>query len=75
MNKETLNRANSIITTIDTLDKLKRVMCVPYPQFSSSDTGVNSEAFEDKTLEELKLVITNFVEKRKSELEKEFESL
>lgn len=75
MNKETLDRANSIITTIDTLDKLKRVMCVPYPQFLSSDTGVNSAAFETKTLEDLKLTITNFVEKRKLELEKEFKSL
>lgn len=75
MNKETLDRANSIITTIDTLDKLKRVMCVPYPQFSSSNVGVNSAAFEDKTLEDLKLTITNFVEKRKLELKEEFESL
>lgn len=75
MKKEILDRANSIITTIDTLDKLKRVMCVPYPQFSSSDAGVNSAAFEDKTLEDLKLTITNFVEKRKSELKEEFESL
>lgn len=50
-------------------------MCVPYPQFSSSNVGVNSAAFEDKTLEDLKLTITNFVEKRKLELKEEFESL
>ena len=75
MNKETLERANEIVKTIENLDKLSSVMYVPYPQFESSDRSVNSACFEKATLEKLKEVIQEFIKERRAELTKEFEDL
>ena len=75
MNKKTLEYANSILRTIDVLDDLRRIMFVPYPQFSSNDISVNSAAFDEETLKKLKEVIKNFVDNRATELREEFENL
>lgn len=75
MNKESLDKANSIMTTIKVLDDLNSIMYKPYPQFSCSDRDVNSAAFDGKTLEELKNTIRQYIEKRKMELQEEFELL
>lgn len=75
MNKESLDNANSIMTTIKALDDLNSIMYKPYPQFSCSDRGVNSAAFDGKTLEELKNTIRQYIEKRKQELQEEFKAL
>lgn len=75
MDKSTLDQANSLISTMKALDNLNIVMNVPYPQFSCSDVEVNSACFDKITLNNLKIVIKDFIEKRKYELQKEFESL
>lgn len=75
MNKSTLDQANSIISVMKALDNLNIVMNVPYPQFSCNDTEVNSACFDKITLNNLKMTTKDFIEKRKLELQKEFESL
>lgn len=75
MDKSTLNQANSIISAMKALDNLNHIMNVPYPQFSCSDAEVNSACFDKITLNNLKITIKDFTEKRKLELQKEFESL
>lgn len=75
MDKSTLDQANSLISTMKALDNLNIVMNVPYPQFSCSDVEVNSVCFDKITLNNLKIAIKDFIEKRKYELQKEFESL
>ena len=75
MNKKILERANSLTRTIDVLDDLNRVMCVPYPQFSNQDMNVNSACLDGETLKRLKDVIKSFIEVRRKELIDEFESL
>lgn len=75
MDKSTLDQANSIISTMKALDNLNIVMNVPYPQFLCSDVEVNSACFDKVTLSNLKIAIKDFIEKRKFELQKEFESL
>lgn len=57
------------------LDNLNIIINVPYPQFSCSDIEVNSACFDKETLSNLKISIKDFIEKRKLELQKEFESL
>lgn len=57
------------------LDNLNHIMNVPHPQFSCSDAEVNSACFDKITLNNLKITIKDFTEKRKLELQKEFESL
>lgn len=75
MDKKTLDQANSLMSTMKTLDDLNFVMNVPYPQFSCGDKNVNSAAFDEETLEQLKTTIGDFIEKRKNELKEEFKSL
>lgn len=75
MDKSALDQANSIISAMKVLDDLNIVMNVPYPQFSCSDMEVNSACFDKITLNNLKIIIKDFIEKRKLELQKEFESL
>lgn len=70
-----MDQANSIISAMKVLDDLNIVMNVPYPQFSCSDMEVNSACFDKITLNNLKIIIKDFIEKRKLELQKEFESL
>lgn len=57
------------------LDNLNHIMNVPYPKFSCSDAEVNSACFDKITLNNLKITVKDFTEKRKLELQKEFESL
>ncbi len=75
MDKNTLDRANSLISGIKTLEDLNFVMSKPYPQFSCCDKSVNSACFDDKTLEDIKLLIKEFINKRRSELWEEFKLL
>lgn len=75
MNKSTLDQANSIIRVMKALDNLNIVMNVPYPQFLCGNVEVNSACFDKITLNNLKMTIKDFIEKRKLELQKEFESL
>ena len=75
MNKNTLDQANSIIRSINVLDDLNFVMNRPYPQFSCNDKDVNSASFDENTLEQLKITIKGFIEKRKIELQEKFNSL
>ena len=75
MNKKTLEKANSLIRTIDVLDDLNFIMYRPYPQFSCNDRDVNSAAFDEETLEQLKTIIKDFIEKRKIELQEKFKSM
>lgn len=75
MNRETLKLANEITRSIDALDDLDCIMCVPYPQFSGHDRIVNSAAFDEESLKELKAIIEEFIDKRRKELQEEFEKL
>lgn len=75
MDKTTLDQANSLMSTIEVLDDLSFVMSRPYPQFSCSDKNVNSASFDKETLEQLKMTIKDFIEKRKKELQEKFKSL
>lgn len=75
MNRETLKFANELTKSIDVLDDLDRIMCAPYPQFSRHDENVNSAAFDEETLKRLKVVIAEFIERRKKELQEEFKQL
>ena len=75
MDKKTLDQANSLISTIKVLDDLHFVMNRPYPQFSCNDKDVNSASFDEETLEQLKTIIKDFIEKRKIELQEKFKSL
>lgn len=75
MNKEALDKANSLVRSIDVLDDLNSIMCKPYPQFLCSNNEVNSAAFDKETLEQLKTTIKDFIEKRKIELQEKFKSL
>ena len=75
MNKEILNKGNSLIREIEVLNDLNSIMCVPYPLFSSGDKDVNSVNFDKETLNELRNIIWEFIGKRKLELQKEFEAL
>lgn len=75
MDKSILDQANSIISAMKALDNLNIIMNVPYPQFSCNDTEVNSACFDKSTLNYLKITIKDFIEKRKLELQKEFELL
>ena len=75
MNKEALEIANKITRTIETLDDLNCVIYAPYPQFYGYDREVNSARFDEETLKRLKSVIKYFIDERRKELTKEFESL
>ena len=75
MNKETLELANKITRTIDTLDDLNSVICAPYPQFYGHDREVNSACFDEETLKRLKSVIKDFIDDRRKELMEEFKCL
>ncbi len=75
MDKNTLDQANSLISTIKALDDLNFVMNRPYPQFLCNDKGVNSAAFDEETLEQLKTTIKDFIERRKIELQEKFKLL
>lgn len=75
MDKNTLDQANSLISTIKALDDLNFVMNRPYPQFLCNDKGVNSAAFDAETLEQLKTTIKDFIERRKIELQEKFKLL
>ena len=75
MDKNTLDQANSLISTIKALDDLNCVMNRPYPQFLCNDKGVNSAAFDEETLEQLKTTIKDFIERRKIELQEKFKLL
>lgn len=75
MNRETLKLANEITRSIDILDDLDCIMCAPYPQFSGHDRNVNSAAFDEETLKRLKVVIAEFIEGRRKELQEEFKQL
>jgi predicted secreted protein len=76
MNREKLAKANTIVHSIDALWALNSVMAAPYPQFDGADRReVNSARFDTETLVRLKKVVTDFIETRINELEKEFEQL
>ena len=75
MNKSTLEKANRLAKTIDTLDDLNFVLCAPYPQFSCHDRNVNSASFDEKTLNELKETIRNFIDEKQRKLLEEFKTL
>lgn len=75
MNKETLELANKITRTIDTLDDLNSVICAPYPQFYGHDREVNSACFDEETLKRLKSAIKDFIDGRRKELMEEFKGL
>ncbi|WP_304431056.1 hypothetical protein [Romboutsia ilealis] len=75
MNRETLKFANELTRSIDVLDDLHCIMCAPYPQFSGHDKNVNSVAFDKETLKRLKVVIAEFIEGRRKELQEEFKQL
>lgn len=75
MDKNTLDQANSLISTIKALDDLNFVMNRPYPQFLCNDKGVNSAAFDEETLEQLKTTIKDFIKRRKIELQEKFKLL
>lgn len=75
MDKNTLDQANSLISTIKALDDLNFVINRPYPQFLCNDKGVNSAAFDEETLEQLKTTIKDFIERRKIELQEKFKLL
>lgn len=75
MNKETLEIANKITRTIEALDDLNSVICVPYPQFYGYDREVNSACFDEETLKRLKSVIKDFIDDRRKELMEEFKGL
>ena len=75
MNKSTLEKANKLVKTIDALDDLNFVLCAPYPQFSCHDREVNSASFDEKTLDELKKTIKNFIDGRQRELLEELKML
>ena len=75
--KITLNslKWNKLVRTIEVLDDLNFVLCAPYPQFSCNGRDVNSASFVEKTLDELKETIKNFIDKRQRELLEEFKML
>ncbi|MEY8421993.1 hypothetical protein AALB52_04475 [Lachnospiraceae bacterium 38-14] len=75
MDKNTFDQANSLISTIKALDDLNFVINRPYPQFLCNDKGVNSAAFDEETLEQLKTTIKDFIERRKIELQEKFKLL
>ena len=75
MNKETLELANKITRTIDTLDDLNSVIYAPYPRLYGHDREVNSACFDEETLKRLKSVIKNFIDDRRKELLEEFKGL
>ena len=75
MNRETLKFANELTRSIDVLDDLDYIMCAHYPQFSGYDKNVNSAAFDEETLKRLKVVIAEFIEGRRKELQEEFKQL
>lgn len=75
MNKSTLEKANRLEKTIDTLDDLNFVLCAPYPQFSCHDRNVNSASLDEKTLKELKETLKNCIDEKQRELLEEFKML
>lgn len=75
MNRETLKLANKITRSIDVLNDLDCIMCAPYPQFSGHDRIANSAAFDEETLKKLKIIIKEFIDRRKKELQEELEKL
>lgn len=75
MNRETLKLANEITRSIDALDNLDCIMCATYPQFSGQIRNVNSAAFDEETLKRLKVVIVEFIEERRKELQEDLKQL
>lgn len=75
MNLETLKLANKITRLIDVLNDLDCIMCAPYPQFSGYGRIANSAAFDEETLKKLKIIIEEFIDRRKKELQEELEKL
>ena len=75
MNKSILEKSNKLVRTIEVLNDLNFVLCVPYPQFSCHDRNVNSAFLDEKTLGELKGTIKNFIDKKQKELLEEFKML
>lgn len=75
MDKSTLDQANLIISAMKALDNLNIIMNVPYPQFFCSDVEVNLAYFDKETLEQIKVVIKDFIDKRQVGLKEMFELL
>ena len=75
MNKSTLDKANRLVKTIDTLNVLYLIVHSQYLQFSCHDKKVDSTSLDEETLSELKETIKNFIDEKERKLLEEFNAL
>lgn len=75
MNNKKLEKAMDIKESLKAIDKLRHILCVPYPTMHDGTTDVSFVCFDATTRELLKQTIRVTLDKREKELNKEFENL
>lgn len=75
MNDKTLKRAKDIKDSLKAIDKLRHILCVPYPTMHDGSADVSFVCFDETTRSLLKQAIRDTLNKREKELNEEFENL
>lgn len=75
MKDETLKKAKDIKDSLKAIDKLRHILCVPYPTIHDGTTDVSFVCFDQTTRSLLKQTIRETLDKREKELNEEFENL
>lgn len=75
MNDETLKKAKDIKDSLKAIDKLRHILCVPYPTIHDGTTDVSFVCFDVTTRLLLEKAIFETLDKREKELNEEFEQL
>lgn len=75
MKDETLKKAKDIKDSLKAIDKLRHILCVPYPTMHDGTTEVSFVCFDVITNSLLKQTIRETLDKREKELNEEFENL
>lgn len=75
MNDKTLKKAKDIKDSLKAIDKLRHILCVPYPTMHDGTTDISFVCFDVTTRSLLKKTILETLDKREKELNEEFEQL
>lgn len=85
MTQDELRKANELNHSLETLNKLRRIFCSPYPQihkggksitfWSGRNIDVSFASLDDQTCRELKDAIAATVDKRIKEVNQELGSI
>lgn len=75
MKDETLKKAKDIKDSLKAINKLRHILCVPYPTMHDGTADISFVCFDVTTRSLLKKAIYETLDKREKELNEEFENL